>query len=337
MAGLAAAISLAGCNQGGGNAPTTPGPEISTGARSKVGLIVTSKANPKTAAIVESAEATAKKVNCDLTVIEAPDEASVKRAIDRLAGLRVRGVIWQPYNPTYGDAARELFEQKKLKFMTIDLRAMTQIPDSNPPMYKIIDNPHAGIDDRDIGNTLGNSLIEAATKAGWTIPQTRIIVLSANANPRDILRARGAIESFEASEYPLASFIQVVVSGVPSKETVQAATSSKVSVGAGLKYLVISVTDSSSIGVVDALKAKGVPTSDIIAIGVNELGKFDALNTEGVKGTIFVNYREIGRSAVETMHQWVIRNEEPDSRPFFVEPKLVTKENMAEVTAPPKS
>ncbi len=263
------------------------------------------------------AKSKAAELGVDLKVVNLGNDANktvseVQSAIAR----KTNGVIVVVPDPAVGPQVVQTARDARIALLTSDDQVCATGPD--PAKCAKSDLvPRIGFSGAQMGGEVGRRAADEYRKAGWNAADTRIV----SAWKQDVTvcgdRVRAAKEAFDAV-VPGVRVIDVATDNTPTGA--QDKVAATVTANPGVKHWVVwGCNDENVQGGVTALQNAGVGPEDIDGVG---LGAYLACKDwsggrpSGMKAALFINGRDVGALAVQTMYDRLKNNKEMPAEAF---------------------
>ncbi|MFB7620778.1 substrate-binding domain-containing protein [Kitasatospora sp. NPDC056181] len=301
------------------------GQESNTGASSvdtvsgKISLTYLQKQGDQEYFVGEAAGAKAKaaELGIDLKVVNLGNDANktvseVKAAIAQ----KTNGVIVVVPDPAVGPQVVQTARDARIALLTSDDQVCATGPD--PSVCAKGDLvPRVGFSGAQMGAEVGKRAADEYTKAGWNSADTRVIA----AWKQDVTvcgdRVKAAKEAF-GTVAPGVQTIEVATDNTPTGA--QDKVAATITANAGVKHWVVwGCNDENVHGGVTALRNAGVSADNVIGVGLGAYlacKDWSGTQASGMKAALFINGRDVGALAVQTMYDKLKSGKEMPAEAF---------------------
>ncbi len=248
------------------------------------------------------AKAKAAELGVDLKVVNLGNDANKTISeVQAAIAQKTNGVIVVVPDPAVGPQVVQTARDAKIALLTSDDQVCATGPD--PATCAKTDLvPRVGFSGGQMGAEVGKRAAEEYAKAGWAAADTRVI----SAWKQDVTvcgdRVKAAKEAFNAA-VPGVQNLDVATDNTPTGA--QDKVAATVTANAGVKHWVVwGCNDENVHGGVTALQNAGVSADNVIGVG---LGAYLACKDwsggkpTGMKAALFINGKEVGALAVQSM------------------------------------
>ncbi len=315
---------LAGCN---GNSSTSAAGDANSdgklGESVKIGFIVKSLADSWFQPETEFARAKAKELGVDLVVEEATDGSKVLDTISSMATQGVKGLIICAPEVQLGSAIEKACADKGILLMSVDDRLVGS--DGKP----LPDVPHLGISATNIGESVGQTMVDEMKKRGWTAADVHGIATTKEELETAMQRINGCKSVLVANGVPEGNIHYTAWKTLDITGASDAANTVITQNQNVKKWVCFSSNDDGMMGIVRALEARGVKPEDIIGVGINGLAvakEFSLGKPSGVFASILLSPRAHGAQTVEMMAKWIREGTKP-ALETYTEGTAINREN----------
>ncbi|WP_405015900.1 substrate-binding domain-containing protein [Kitasatospora sp. NBC_00070] len=250
------------------------------------------------------AKAKAAELGVDLKVVNLGNDANKTISeVQSAVAQKTNGVIVVVPDPAVGPQVVQLAKDAKVALLTSDDQICSAGPD---PAACAKENliPRIGFSGQQMGGEVGKRAAEEYKKAGWSAADTRIV----SAWKQDVTvcgdRVKAAKDAFNSAVGAGVQTIDVATDNTPTGA--QDKIAATVTANAGVKHWVVwGCNDENVQGGVTALQNAGIGADDVIGVG---LGAYLACKNwsggkpSGMKAALFINGRDVGALAVQTMY-----------------------------------
>ncbi|MFF2042808.1 substrate-binding domain-containing protein [Kitasatospora sp. NPDC058170] len=296
-------LTLTACSTGreaasGGDAPVAK-------VDGKISITYLQKQGDQEYFVGEAAGAKAKaaELGADLKVVNLGNDANKTISeVQAAIAQKSNGLIIVVPDPAVGPQVVQAAKDAKVALLTSDDQICTNGPD---PAVCAKDNlvPRIGFSGAQMGGEVGKRAAEEFRKAGWNPAETRTI----SAWKQDVTvcgdRVKAAKEAFGTAA-PSVQNIDVATDNTPTGA--QDRVAATVTANPGVKnWVVWGCNDENVQGGVTALANAGIGADRVIGVG---LGAYLACKNwgsgkpSGMKAALFINGRDVGALAVQTMY-----------------------------------
>ncbi|GAA3467656.1 substrate-binding domain-containing protein [Nonomuraea roseola] len=301
--GLAAMLALAACSSG--QETTNAG-----GATGKIDgpltLTYLQKQGDQEYFISEATGARAKadELGIGLKVVNLGNDANkTVSEVQAAIAQKSNGLIVVVPDPAVGPQVARTAQDAKMALITSDDQICTTGPDPSAcPVANLV--PRIGFSGAQMGGEVGKRAAEEFKKAGWKSAETATI----SAWKQDVTvcsdRVKAAEDAFAAGGGTGVKNIDVPTDNTPTGA--QDKISATITANPGVKHWVVwGCNDENVQGGVTALENAGFDADDVIGVG---LGAYLACKNwgsgkpSGMKAALFINGRDVGALAVQTMY-----------------------------------
>ncbi|MFE2561854.1 substrate-binding domain-containing protein [Streptomyces sp. NPDC059352] len=249
------------------------------------------------------AKAKADELGIDLKVVNLGNDANKTISeVQASIAQKTDGVIVVVPDPAVGPQVVQTARDAKVALLTSDDQICTTGPD--PAACAKTDLvPRVGFSGAQMGDEVGKRAAAEFEKAGWKAADTRVI----SAWKQDVTvcgdRVEGAKKAFEAAVNGVKN-IDVPTDNTPTGA--QDKIAATLTANPGVKnWVVWGCNDENVAGGVTALQNAGVKADNIIGIGLGAYlacKEWQSGKPSGMKGALFINGKDVGALAVQTMY-----------------------------------
>ncbi|MFJ1796090.1 substrate-binding domain-containing protein [Kitasatospora griseola] len=249
------------------------------------------------------AKAKAAELGIDLKVVNLGNDANkTVSEVQAAIAQKTNGIIVVVPDPAVGPQVVQAAKDARIALLTSDDQICATGPDPAAcDKAKLI--PRIGFSGAQMGGEVGKRAAQDFKKAGWNPADTRII----SAWKQDVTvcgdRVKAAKETFGAA-VPGVQNIDVATDNTPTGA--QDKIAATVTANPGVKHWVVwGCNDENVQGGVTALENAGIGADNVIGVG---LGAYLACKDwggdkpSGMKAALFINGRDVGALAVQTMY-----------------------------------
>ncbi|GHH69076.1 sugar ABC transporter substrate-binding protein [Kitasatospora indigofera] len=231
------------------------------------------------------------------------DGARTLAALRSAIANRTNGLIVVVPDPAVGPDVAKAAKEAGVALLTSDDQICTDFPDPSVCSHQNL-VPRVGFSGEQMGAQVGRRAGEEYRKAGWTATDTRIVY----AWQQDVNVCRERVNAAGLAFDRVAGRIRSLDVGTDNTpQGAQRKVASRiVTDGAGVKHWVVwGCNDENVQGAVTALQSAGVSADNVIGVG---LGGYLACKDwggpkpSGMKAALFINGRDVGALAVQTMY-----------------------------------
>ncbi|MCG6499312.1 substrate-binding domain-containing protein [Kitasatospora sp. A2-31] len=313
---LALGLTAAGCSTG---QETTSGSPSVAPVEGRISITYLQKQGDQEYFVGEAAGAKAKaaELGVDLKVVNLGNDANkTVSEVQAAIAQKTNGVIVVVPDPAVGPQVVQTARDAKIGLLTSDDQVCATGPD--PASCAKTDLvPRVGFSGAQMGGEVGKRAAQEYSKAGWTAADTRIIA----AWKQDVTvcgdRVKAAKEAFDAAA-PGVRTLEVATDNTPTGA--QDKVAATVTANPGVKHWVVwGCNDENVHGGVTALRNAGVGADDVIGVGLGAyLACKDWGGTQptGMKAALYINGRDVGALAVQTMYDKLKNGKEMPAEVF---------------------
>ncbi|MEU8781897.1 substrate-binding domain-containing protein [Streptomyces sp. NPDC048637] len=296
------AIGLTSCSTG---RETTGAAGTNAKVSGKISLVYLQKQGDQQYFIdeAEGAKAKATKLGIDLKVVNLGSDANQAVSEVRSAiAQHSNGLIIVVPDPAVGPQVARLAKDANVALLTSDDQICTTGPD---PASCTKENlvPRIGFSGAQMGGEVGKRAAQEFKKAGWKPADTRII----SASKQDVTvcgdRVKAASDTFAARAGEVRK-INVATDNTPTGA--QSRVAATITANPGVKHWVVwGCNDENVQGGVTALQNAGAGPDNIIGVGLGgylACKEWGGGKASGMKAALFINGRDVGALAVQTMY-----------------------------------
>ncbi len=293
----------------------------------KIGFVVKQPEEPWFQDEWKFAQKAADEKGFTLVKIGAVDGEKLITAIDNLGAQKAGGLIVCVPDVKLGPAVVAKTKAYNMKLMTVDDRLVDA--KGNP----IEDVHHMGISAYKIGELVGTSLADEVKARGWDMNDVTAMRLTFYQLPTAKDRTDGATAALVAAGLPEANIIDAPHKLSNTEEAFNAGNTVVTRTPDAKKWIVYGMNDEAVIGGVRALEGNGVPTEDIIGIGIggsdSGINEFKKDET-GFFGSVIISPLRHGYETADNMYEWIANGNEPEKL-ILTSGELATANNYHEV------
>ncbi|KRV47989.1 sugar ABC transporter substrate-binding protein [Wenjunlia vitaminophila] len=265
----------------------------------------------------EGAKEKAAELGVDLKVVNLGNDANkTVSEVQSAIAQKTNGIIIVVPDPAVGPQVVRTAKDAKVPLLTSDDQICATGPDPSA-CDKADLIPRIGFSGSQMGGEVGKRAAEEFKKAGWRAADTRVI----SAWKQDVTvcgdRVKAAKEAFDAA-VPGVEKTDVATDNTPTGA--QDKIAATITANPKVKHWVIwGCNDENVQGGVTAMKNAGVGADDVIGVG---LGAYLACKDwsggkpSGMKAALFINGRDVGALAVQTMYDKLKNGKEFPSESF---------------------
>ena len=274
------------------------------------------------------AEMAAKEKGFELVKIGAIDGQKLISALNNLGTQQADGVIVCAPNVKLGPAIVATAKRNGLKLMTVDDRL---IDGEGKPIESV---PHMGISAYNIGREVGSELLKEIKARNWDQNDVAVMALTYKQLPTAMQRTKGATDILVENKYPSKNIFQTPHRLDNTEQAFNAANSLYTKQANFKKWVVYGMNDQVVIGGIRALEGNGVPSKNIIGLGIN--GSEEALNefrkpiVTGFYGTIILSPKAHGYQSSLNLVNWIETGKAPKAL-IYTSGYLATRDTYKEV------
>ncbi|MFB7223162.1 substrate-binding domain-containing protein [Streptomyces sp. NPDC056227] len=249
------------------------------------------------------AKAKAKALGIDLKVVNLGNDANkTVSEVQSAVAQKANGVIIVVPDPAVGPQVVQTARDGKVALLTSDDQICTTGPD--PVACGKGDLvPRIGFSGQQMGEQVGNRAAEEFDKAGWKVADTRVV----SAWKQDVTvcgdRVAAAKKAFDAA-VPGVKALDVPTDNTPTGA--QDKIAATITANAGVKnWVVWGCNDENVMGGVTALQNAGIGPDHVIGVGLGAYlacKEWQADKPSGMKAALFINGKDVGALAVQTMY-----------------------------------
>jgi L-arabinose transport system substrate-binding protein len=297
-------LALSGC--------PSSGPSGSTGGEGeklKIGFVVKSATEPWFQTEWKFAQQAADKYGFELLKQPAVDAEELDRTLNNLANQGAKGVILCTPDTKLGPTVVQRCQEKNLKLFTVDDRLLDA---SGQPLTQV---HYLGISASQIGEMVGQALVDEAKKRGWNPAEVGIAALTVDEIETCRERTDGAKSVLLKN-----GFSEKNVFANPWKKphdipaAVDAANTILTQNPMIKHWVAYSSNDDGVLGFVRASEQKGIAAEDVIGVGINGTTAKDEFAKEkptGMHASVLLSPKTHGYSTAEMMYLWIKDGKEP--------------------------
>ncbi|MGY0458801.1 substrate-binding domain-containing protein [Kitasatospora sp. cg17-2] len=249
------------------------------------------------------AKAKAAELGVDLKVVNLGNDANKTISeVQAAVAQKTNGIIIVVPDPAVGPQVVQAAKDAKLALLTSDDQICTNGPDPSTCAKENL-VPRIGFSGSQMGGEVGKRAAEEYKKAGWNPAETRTI----SAWKQDVTvcgdRVKGAKEAFGAAA-PGVQNIDVATDNTPTGA--QDKIAATVTANPGVKnWVVWGCNDENVQGGVTALENAGIGADRVIGVGIGAYlacKNWGSGKPSGMKAALFINGKDVGALAVQTMY-----------------------------------
>ncbi|MDM7850627.1 arabinose ABC transporter substrate-binding protein [Pseudochrobactrum kiredjianiae] len=294
----------------------------------KIGFVVKQPEEPWFQDEWKFADVAAKEKGFTLVKIGAEDGEKVQSALDNLAAQGATGVIICTPDVKLGPGIIAKAEANGLKLMTVDDRLVGA---DGQPLEDVV---HMGISATKIGEEVGRAISEEVKKRGWDWKDVGAIRVSYDQLPTAVDRVEGALSVLKENGLPEANIFAAPQAKTDTEAALNASTV-VLNKNAGIKHWVaVGLNDESVLGAVRATESVGVPSENVIAVGIggadSAINEFKKPNATGFYGTVIISPKRHGYETAMNMYAWLADGKEPEKL-TLTSGQLALRDNYAAV------
>ncbi len=304
LAGAVLALSLAACSSGqnAGASGGKPGDNDGT-----IEIAYLQKQGDQQYFINEAAGARkkAEQLGAKLKVVNLGNNANKAVSATQAAVAQgYDGIIIVVPDPAVGPQVVNIAKQANVALLASDDQICVTSPDPTEcPEGELV--PRVGFSGPQMGKKVGKTAGELFTEAGWKPSETRIIA----AWKRDVTVCTKRVEAAKrAFEQTTGENVEVIEVGTDNTAPeAQSKTAGVVNAHRSVEHWVVwGCNDENVTGAVRGIQNAGYSAQNIIGVGLGAYlacKQWKAGKPTGVKASLFINGRDVGRLAVQTMYQ----------------------------------
>ncbi|TDX45118.1 L-arabinose-binding protein [Halanaerobium congolense] len=274
------------------------------------------------------AEEAADDYGFELVKIGGTDGEKVLSAIDNLASQGAQGFIICTPDVKLGPAIKAKADMNGLKVMSVDDRF---VGSDGEPMEEV---PHMGISAYDIGQLVGETLVEQMDQRGWDYEEIGYLVMTFDQLPTITERTQGATDVLLENGFPEDQVFESPMQTLDTEGSFNAANFALTKHPEFEKWIVAGGNDSSVIGAIRALEGQGFGADNVIGIGINGsnfvINEFEKEEDTGFYASVKLSARRHGYETTELMYNWIKNGEEPP-KVTWTTGQIMTRENYEEL------
>ncbi|MEU2834864.1 substrate-binding domain-containing protein [Streptomyces lavendulae] len=263
------------------------------------------------------AKAKAAELGVDLQVVNLGNDANkTVSEVQSAIAQKTNGVIIVVPDPAVGPQVVQTAKDAKIALLTSDDQVCATGPDPAKCAKSDL-APRIGFSGAQMGSEVGKRAAEEFKKAGWNPADTRVI----SAWKQDVTvcgdRVKAAKDAFNTAVTGVQN-IDVATDNTPTGA--QDKVAATVTANASVKHWVVwGCNDENVQGGVTALQNAGVSPADIDGVG---LGAYLACKDwsggkpSGMKAALFINGKDVGALAVQTMYDRLKNNKDMPAEAF---------------------
>ncbi|MFD8479677.1 substrate-binding domain-containing protein [Kitasatospora sp. NPDC059673] len=317
-AGLLLALGLTATACSTGQESTSGAPSVAP-VGGKISITYLQKQGDQEYFVGEAAGARAKaaELGIDIKVVNLGNDANKTISeVQSAIAQKTNGIIVVVPDPAVGPQVVQTARDARIALLTSDDQVCATGPD--PAKCAKSDLvPRIGFSGAQMGGEVGKRAAQEFKKAGWNAADTRTI----SAWKQDVTvcgdRVKAAREAFDSAVSGVRN-IDVATDNTPTGA--QDKVAATVTANAGVKHWVVwGCNDENVQGGVTALQNAGVSPDDIDGVG---LGAYLACKAwsggkpSGMKAALFINGRDVGALAVQTVYDRLKNNKEMPAEAF---------------------
>lgn len=268
------------------------------------------------------------RLGFDVVNIGVPDGEKTMSAIDNLAAQGAAGFVICAPDVRLGPAIAARARQHGMKFITVDDQLLDA---SGEPLAEV---PHLGLSSYNIGTQVGEALVAEMTRRGWNVAEARALRITSNELPTARERVKGASDVLLKNGMREDQLLDAPQRTTDTEGGFNAASPMFAKHGGVKHWLIYALNEESVLGAVRASEQLGIPSENVIGVGINGAGEAHAELSKdritGFYGTIAVSSTAHGRDTAEHLFRWIKEGTQP---PALTETTgvLMTRENWQQV------
>lgn len=274
------------------------------------------------------AEQAADDYGFELVRIGGTDGEKVLSAIDNLASQGAQGFIICTPDVKLGPAIKAKADMNGLKVMSVDDRF---VGSDGEVMEEV---PHMGISAYNIGQLVGETLVEQIDQRGWNHEEVGYLVMTFDQLPTITERTQGATDVLLENGFPEDQVFESPMQTLDTEGSFNAANFALTKHPEFEKWIVAGGNDSSVIGAVRALEGQGFGADNVIGIGINGssfvINEFQKEEDTGFYASVKLSAKRHGYETAELMYNWIKNGEEPP-KVTWTAGQIMTRENYKEL------
>ncbi|OAZ94528.1 arabinose ABC transporter substrate-binding protein [Halomonas sp. G11] len=264
----------------------------------------------------------------DVVRLGGEDGQEVLSAIDNLNSQGAEGFVICPPDVRLGPAIMNRAEQYDMKVITVDDQF---VDSSGEPMEGV---PHLGMSGYKIGQQVGNAIADEMEARGWNPEEVAALRITNNELPTAVKRTDGATDALVDAGFPEDNVFDAPQQNTDTSSAFSAASPVLAQHGDYEHWVIYALNEESVLGGVRATEQYGIPSEDVIGVGINGSGaafaEFSRENPTGFHGTVAVSSTMHGRQTAEDLYRWITEDEKPQAN-TETSGTLMTRENWQEV------
>ncbi|MCO7248211.1 arabinose ABC transporter substrate-binding protein [Halomonas sp. Mc5H-6] len=264
----------------------------------------------------------------DVVRLGGEDGQEVLSAIDNLNSQGAEGFVICPPDVRLGPAIMNRAEQYDMKVITVDDQFVNS---SGEPMEGV---PHLGMSGYKIGQQVGNAIADEMEARGWNPEEVAALRITNNELPTAVERTDGATEALLESGFSEDNIFDAPQQNTDTSSAFSAASPVLAQHGDYEHWVIYALNEESVLGGVRATEQYGIPSEDVIGVGINGSGaafaEFSRENPTGFHGTVAVSSTMHGRQTAEDLYRWITEDEKPQAN-TETSGTLMTRDNWQEV------
>ena len=320
----AMAVFVGGCGSGSGDSTASNSGSGASGSASggctptkdpvKIGFIVKSMGDSWFQTETNFAKEEAKTLGVELSVQEAKQGDAVLSTIDTMATNGVQGVIICAPETQEGTAIKAATDRHHMKLMSVDDRLLGA--DSKP----LTEIPHLGISAKNIGKQVGQAIADEIKKRGWKPEEVGALAITVETLQTAKERVEGAEDSLAAAGFKKENFFDTPWTGAVDIASASDAANAVLTAHSGIKkWVLFSSNDDGVLGGIRSITNRGIPTTDIIGVGINGMlaaAEWAKGTPTGMFASVLLQPKIHGASTVDAMNKWIKECKAPDKETY---------------------
>jgi L-arabinose transport system substrate-binding protein len=308
----AMAVFVGGCGSGSTDTKVASGGSDSSASsigectpvkdKVKIGFIVKSMADSWFQTETTFAKEEAAKLGVDLSVQEAKQGDQVLSTIDTMATNGVQGIIICAPETQEGTAIKAATNRHKIHLMSVDDRLLGA---DSKPLQEV---PHLGIDAKKIGGQVGDAIAGEMKRRGWKPEEVGALAITVETLQTAKERVAGAEDALSTAGFKKENFFDTPWSGADIASASDAANATITAHSNIKKWVLFSSNDDGVLGGIRSLTNRGIPTTDIIGVGINgplAAAEWAKGTPTGMYASILLEAKVHGASTVDAMNDWI--------------------------------
>lgn len=275
----------------------------------KIGFVVKQPEEPWFQGEWKFADKAGKDMGFSVVKIGGTDGDAVLNALNNLGAQHAQGVVICVPDVKLGPAVVAAAQRNHLKLMTVDDRL---VGGDGKPIESV---PHMGIDAKNIGRQVGETIAAEMKARGWKPEQTGAIKISYNQLPTAVDRTSGASAALLAAGFKKANIFDSPQARTDTENAFNAANITLTQHPNIKHWVAFGLNDEAVLGAVRAAEGHGIDAAHMIGVGIGgqetALNEFKKASPTGFFASVLISPKRHGYETAALVYEWIKDNKKP--------------------------